>query len=375
VDFATWLAEGCVGLDTPNVIAELGGRLNRAGIPVWRISSSFSSMHPEVKFHNVRWTEGAAPVVALRAHGVHETKFYIESPIAHLDRTGETELRRRLDAPVEFPICRELAKEGATDYLMQVLPFGSARLAYIAYSTRAPGGFDDDALARLRAIRGAVSMRLEICSLDYITRVLLDVYLGASAAERVLGGAVTRGTGAPIDCAIFFCDMRGFTSLSDRRPAAEVVATLDHYFEAVAAPIHAHGGEILKFIGDAVLAIFPVRGDRADVCARALAAAVDASAAVRALPDGVAIGVALHVGEVHFGNIGARERLDFTVIGAAVNEVCRVESLCKSIGRPVLVTSAFARALGAQTNLLSLGEHALKGVSAPQELFALASAD
>ena len=369
MELARWLAEDRSATDARELIEAFGPRLGRAGIPVWRISSSTSSIHPEVAYHNVRWADGEPAVVGLRPIDTQATTFFTNSPLAHVGRTGEPELRIRLDgdpAALEFAICRELAGQGATDYLLHILSFTRGRTGYISYAARAPGGFTDEAIGQLRALVPALSLRLELCCVEFTMSSLLQVYLGASAAKRVLGGAVGRGIGAPTEAAVWFCDMRGFTELSDRRPAAEVVATLDRYFEAVAAPLHAHGGEILKFIGDAVLAIFPVRdGDRAQACRRALAAATEALAAAP-----VPIGVALHLGEVLFGNIGARDRLDFTVIGPAVNEVCRVEALCKGLGRPLLVTAPFARAAG-DARCASVGAHALRGVAAPQEIFAV----
>jgi adenylate cyclase len=199
------------------------------------------------------------------------------------------------------------------------------------------------------------------------------VYLGDNAAARVSEGAFVRGTGVPIEAALWFCDMRGFTALADRRPAADVVRVLDRFFEAVAGSIAPHGGEVLKFIGDAVLAIFPVGDDGPrGACVRALAAAHEAVAGVASLaaePDmpELGLGVALHLGEAMYGNIGASGRLDFTVIGAAVNEVCRVESLCRSLG-PILLTKDFAE--HCHDEVVPRGVHALKGVSTPRELFA-----
>jgi adenylate cyclase len=208
-------------------------------------------------------------------------------------------------------------------------------------------------------------------------RSLLDVYLGHNAARRVLAGAFRRGGGETIRAAIWSCDLRGFTSMADRLPAAEVVATLDRYFETVCAPIAEGGGEVLKLIGDAVLAIFPISpaaGDEAAACRRALAAAKGAIEGIRrwneAREEPIGVGVALHLGEVTYGNIGAQRRLDFTVIGAAVNEVCRVEPLCKELGRSLLVTDAFAAQVACR-DLVALGTRALRGVAEPRALFGI----
>jgi adenylate cyclase len=195
----------------------------------------------------------------------------------------------------------------------------------------------------------------------------------------VVSGQVRRGTGTAIHAAILTCDLRGFTAMSDALPASEVVAALDDYFEAVAGPIGEYDGDVLKFIGDAVLAMFPVApGTQRDACGRALAAAQHALTAMDTLNQTregqgkprLELGLALHVGEVMFGNIGARERLDFTAIGAAVNEVCRMESLCKTLGTSLVVSASFAAELE-DAGLVSLGEQRLRGVRQPLHLFTL----
>lgn len=300
---------------------------------------------------------------------------YRTSPVARI-HAGTDRIRCRLrgpDADLSYEITRELAADGMTDYLLHALVFSSGERTYLSFATDAEGGFDDEALAVLDALIPALTTRIEIDALSYAQESLLRVYLGNNAAKRVLEGAFLRGTGEPIRAALWFCDMRGFTTLADRRPATEVVTILDQFFEAVAGPIAPKGGEVLKFIGDAVLAVFPV-GDTgpSDACARALSAAREARTAVAELAarDGMpplGLGIALHLGEVVYGNIGARERLDFTVIGAAVNEVCRVEALCRELG-PILMTADFA--LHCEAEAESRGIHALKGVAAPQELFA-----
>jgi adenylate cyclase len=206
------------------------------------------------------------------------------------------------------------------------------------------------------------------------TELALETYLGANAARRVLTGAFKRGHGEILNTVIWFCDLRGFTSLVDTRPMQEVIPVLNRYFETMAGPVEEAGGEILKFIGDAMLAIFPIdeRGP-APRCTKALGAALAALDRVEDLgrdPEWPRLktGVALHLGEVMYGNIGARSRLDFTVIGPSVNEASRVESLCKEVGVPLLVTGAFQRA-APDAQLVSLGNHRLRGVAEEVELF------
>ena len=229
-------------------------------------------------------------------------------------RLGEGEL--------PFKTCSDLRAEGGTDYYAHGLPFANGQTSYISYATRAPEGFSGEALALLEGIRPFLARRLELESSYYGTRALLDVYLGKNAARRVLGGAFQRGKGELISAVVWFSDMRDFTALSDACAPAQVVEILDAYFDAVASAVAAGGGEVLKFIGDAVLAIFPVGDDPRGACRRALAAAEAAFASLACLNEqrtaraesALAIGVALHLGQVMYGNIGARDRLDFTVI-------------------------------------------------------------
>jgi adenylate cyclase len=281
--------------------------------------------------------------------------------------------------PLPFPICDDLRAQGGTDYFAQGLPGSTGEISYISWATRHPTGFSDDAVAALTALSPYLARRIELASAYHGTRALLEVYLGRNAGQRVVEGGFQRGSGELIDAAIWFCDLRGFTALSDERSPQDVVKTLDEYFDCVAGAVMAAGGEILKFIGDATLAIFPAAADAPSACRRALAAAEHALAALervnvervaRGEPP-LAIGVALHLGQVMYGNIGAKDRLDFTVISSAVNEACRLEALCKALETPLALSQAFVEA-ARPDGLVDLGHHALKGVRAPLRVFTLA---
>lgn len=373
-DLARWI----LALTAPDVgtfFDALARRLRQLGLPIWRMGTGLSSMHPEVGILSVFWTEEAGVSVRQNPRSLYATSFFRASPMYALREGGVDELRRRLqgpDAELDFPICRELAQQGATEYLAWALPLSDGRRTGLTLTTRAPAGFDDRAIAAVRESLPAIAARIELYQAHFATRSLLQVYLGANAARRVLAGEFLRGSGTSIRAAIWFCDLRGFTELSDRRPPLEVTATLDAYFERVVRPIAANGGEVLKFIGDAVLAIFPAVDDEADACRRALGAARGAIASLAewnlTRPAALAIGVALHVGDVFYGNIGGSDRLDFTVIGAPVNEVCRLESLCKTLGAPILMTAPF-HAHVADEDLVDHGEHSLRGVSTPTRIF------
>ncbi len=367
------LAPGAaVGVDA--FVTSLAEALVAAGVPVFRCGVSVPTLHPELLLHNVTWTLGARATVAERESALLHTPFYLESPPARI-HAGEDEIRCHLEgdaADLRFGVCRDLRALGATDYVALVVPFRDGRRTFVSWATKLPGGFTDDHVEVLRAIVPALSLRLEIVSAELALRSLLDVYLGHNAARRVLAGAFRRGEGETIRAAVWTCDLRGFTTMADTKPVAEVLATLDRYFEIMCAPIGEGGGEVLKFIGDAVLAIFPAGDDERAACRRALAAAKEAITGMRSWSatrgEPIRVGVALHVGNVTYGNVGAQRRLDFTVIGAAVNEVCRVEPLCKDLGRSLLLTDVFAARIQCP-DLVDLGPRVLRGVAEPRVVF------
>ena len=364
-------------LGLAEALGGLGQRLLAAGVPVRRMRTSVTTKHPELFVRAGMWHAERGTDVRDGRRDLLVTATYLGSPVAKV-RAGASRIRCRLtgpDADLSFAICGELAAEGLTDYAVYPLLFGTGERTYFSFATDAAEGFSGHDLALFEALLPVLSVRVEVESANYALSSLLDVYLGHNAASRVLAGSFMRGTGQPIHAAVWFCDMRGFTTMADRIPATEVVRTLDAFFESVAGPIGPHGGEVLKFIGDAVLAIFPVLSDGAGAaCGRALAAAKAAVRGVALLnrrgeTPPIDLGVGLHVGEVMYGNIGARDRLDFTVIGAVVNEVCRVESLCRALASPILMTAAFAAACD-RDRVRSRGVHELKGVAAPQEIYA-----
>jgi adenylate cyclase len=352
-------------------VAELAQVLNEAGYAIDRVSVWVPTLHPELWGTQLTWDAERGCRVILRQHTVTETDDYIGSPGEFIHRDGAPSLRCRLDVPrdaIPFDLLRGLADEGFTDYYILSLDPEEGRRPWIAFATRRSGGFRAAEVGLLTSVAPLLGLHFRLTRATYATQSLLDVYLGPNAARRVLDGEFRRGSGTEIRCAMWFCDMRGFTAMSDRLTPREVVSVLDAYFELVAEPIERHAGEILKFIGDAVLAIFPIEDDAADPCRRALVAAEEVLTAIgrwsseeKGRPE-LSVGVGLHVGEVMYGNIGGRGRLDFTVIGGSVNEVCRVEALCKELGVPLLMTKGFASALG-RDDLVVLGRQALRGVA------------
>jgi adenylate cyclase len=374
---ARWItAEPHQSDDSTAFVRALAERLMVAGVPLWRMRYALMTMHPEVLWRSVFWRadEGASTID--QPHQRLEDPFYTASPVATVRQSGAS-LRIRLGAgELPYALCVELRDQGGTDFFAQPLPFANGQVGYITFVTQKADGFSESELALLEAICPFLARRVELESAYYATRALLEVYLGKNAARRVLAGQFQRGAGELIDAAIWFSDVRGFTELSDRTDPKRVIEILDGHFDAIAAAVSDNGGEVLKFIGDAVLAIFPLGDDPRAACRRALTAAEQAFGALARVNDAlvargdspVLVGVALHRGRVMYGNIGARDRLDFTVISSAVNEAARLESLCKPLGVRLALSAAFVET-AEPAGVIDLGEQTLRGVRAPLRVF------
>jgi adenylate cyclase len=285
-------------------------------------------------------------------------------------------------------LLREFAAAGATDYLGKLYSFGApgdrshgSGIAY-SFTTDRPGGFSDDEVSLLDAVLPALSLAMKAHAGHVIASGLLQAYLGEDAGRRVHAGAVERGSVESLRAVLWYADIRGFTATADAVPGLTLIELLDEVFETLTATLRPRGGQVLKFLGDGMLATFAFdEGDRAETCRRALDAAAEAMAALDALTAARAsagkpvatVDLALHLGEVLYGNVGAADRIDFTIIGPAVNEVARIEALCETLGRKVLVSAALAAAAeGCIARLEPLGSHALRGVRESREIFALA---
>jgi adenylate cyclase len=265
-----------------------------------------------------------------------------------------------------------------TDYVIAEVVFGNGSRNSVSLATRRPGGFTDHDIAEVQRLLHPFGMAMEIHVGRALSRTLLETYLGRISGSRVLDGQIKRGDGQSIDAVIWFSDLRESTPLSISLGEQRFLELLNDYFAATAGAVLEHGGEVLRFIGDASLAVFPTTGRTARlVCERAVEAARAARARVGAanaarqsagLPA-FACGVGLHLGRVHYGNIGTPERLEFSVIGVAANKAARIEALCKDTGQDVVLSSAMAAALGAPCR--SLGKFALRGVQEQEEVFAL----
>jgi adenylate cyclase len=384
-DVADWLLGAAREIeDTAELFDELCWRLIAAGLPVARATLHMRTIHPLFLSFGCRWRRATGRTDEVgAAHGALEMPVYRDSPIRLVFEERQI-VRRRLagSGAMDFPILDELRAEAFTDYLAVPIAFSIGRVHAMTWASDQPGGFGGDDIANLTALAPRLSPLLEIHSLRRVTTNLLDAYLGRLAGARVLKGEILRGRGEAIRAVIWSSDLREFTRLSDRLPGARVIEILNACFEQVVRPIEAHGGEVLKFIGDGLLAIFTVP-DAAlafDAARRALIAAREALANIdtlnaRGLMGGeppIKMAVALHLGEIYFGNIGAPDRLDFTAIGPAVNLVARLEKFSKQVQRSLLVTEEFARAAGRKFE--SLGVHPLRGVSEPVEVFTVPDA-
>jgi adenylate cyclase len=357
--------------------------LSEGGFPLMRAFVAKPTLHPQIASIAYRWSR-AQPVVEAftREHDIWQSDQYLRSPMA-LIYAGEPMIRRRLFGPdlrLDFPILEDLLAEGATDYAIFGLRRGDGRpLAVTSIATDAPGGFSDEQFYGFQSLLPLLSLIVEAIETRLTAKSLLEIYLGADAGRRVMGGLIRRGESVTIAAAIWQCDLRDFTAMSNQLPRDEVLAILNDYFDAVTRPVLAHGGEILKFIGDSVLAIFPMKDDldRDDKCRVALTAAEEALEAMRDVNElrasagkaPLGVGIGLHAGSVSYGNIGSQTRLDFTVIGPAVNLAARITGLCRPLNQRLLASRAFASPCGSK--LVPLGHYPMHGFDQPQEVYGL----
>ncbi len=357
-------------------------RMRDEGLPIDRASLQIQQLHPQLAARSFVWDDETGEAVEMGfRHSARDTVSYTASPV-RLIFEGQGAIRQRLEGltgALGYPILEELLERGYTDYTILPLSFANSVTNAFSVATRRSGGFTAQELALLDAVLPAFSALIELQQTRRTARDLLDTYVGPNAGERIFSGTIKRGDGEVIDAVLWFCDLRDFTAFSQSEPLDEVIALLNTYFDIMAAPVTAHGGEILKFVGDAMLAIFDRDSEAGGACGaveaalRAAQDAVDGLAKLNQQRAAVALkplecGIALHVDDVMYGNIGAAERLDFTVIGPAVNLVCRLEALCADSGHPFLVSSELARM--APERFVSLGRQQLKGIAETREIFA-----
>ena len=363
-----------------NIFADLCVQLQRAGIPVKRASLHILIHHPQWLGARMMWIDGMKEAEIARVdYDVRERPEYINSPANEI-HDGATEVRENLERDCalsrKHAVYGEMRASGLTDYVAWPLYHTLGKRHMVTFATDRPGGFDEAHIANLLKLLPALALVSEIRVKNRLARTLLETYVGSHAGELILAGATRRGSGTTVRAAIMICDLRDFTRISDNWPRDDVIDLLNGYFDAMSEPIARHGGEILKFIGDGLLAIFPL--SQPSACTNLLHAVSEARQAMAALNEGnsqagrapLNYGIGVHVGDVMYGNIGSRTRLDFTVIGPAVNMASRLKSLTKQLGRTVLLSRAFADAVENDFDLESVGEYPVRGFNNPIELFA-----
>jgi adenylate cyclase len=363
-----------------NIFAELCIRLQQAGLPLKRATLHILIQHPQWLGARIMWADGMREAELARVdHDVRERSEYIGSPANEI-HDGATEVRENFERDPalgrQHAVYDEMRARGLTDYVAWPLYHTLGKRHFVTFATDRPGGFDDAHLASLLSVLPVLALVSEIRVKNRLARTLLETYVGSHAGELILAGATRRGTGTTVSAAIMICDLRDFTKISDNWPRDDVIDLLNGYFDAMSEPVARHGGEILKFIGDGMLAIFPLSQPQA--CANLLRAVSEARQAMIALNENnretgrapLNYGIGIHVGDVMYGNIGSRARLDFTVIGPAVNMASRLEALTKQLGRTVLLSRAFADLVKGDFELERVGEHPVRGFNDPIELFA-----
>ena len=358
-----------------NIFVELCRRLEAAGVPLARAGMFLETHNPQWLGVRVLWRRGLTRAELRPSdYAARETDAFRFSPAAAI-RAGADVVRGRFEETTPdqdpYPLFGELRREGITDYVAWPFEFTLGKRHFITFATDRPGGFAEAEVALLAdllpVLAGVTDVRLK----NRLARTLLDTYVGPHAGEAILAGATQRGSGFTVEAAIVIVDLRDFTTISDLWPRDDVIALLNDYFDALSDPIERHGGEILKFMGDGLLAIFPddaasAVGAVADICRSMAALNQRRLAAGR---DALGYGVGVNYGDVMYGNIGSRTRLDFTVIGPAVNVASRLETLTKEIGAKALFSGAFVAKARCAAALKPLGAYPLRGVGRPLDVY------
>ncbi|MDX1400941.1 MAG: adenylate/guanylate cyclase domain-containing protein [Kiloniellales bacterium] len=391
-----WIvSEGLQGTPETRLLDGLCEHLVSSGLPLLRVNISQPTLHPVIGGHLFFWqrSTGASVQEDWQRNVAAAGEDYARTPFEHMMTGGVQHLRCRLidgEGCDQFPLLDRFRSEGATDYIALQTDFGEAqslgpaRHILTSWQTDAPEGFVSAHLETIERLAPVLALAVKSTSTYRIASSVIETYLGRNTGRRVLGGTIERGAGEMIRAAIWYSDLEGFTKLADTAPKDELLGLMHDYFECMVTTVHEHQGEVLKFIGDGLLAMFNLDDDDAS-CRAALEAADRLSERVAELSDrrraaGLPVtrySLALHLGEVLYGNIGARDRLDFTVVGPAVNEASRIEAMCRALDQELIISSDFAQVAKASSakestdRLFSLGRYVLRGVRKPQELFTL----
>ncbi|KAB0682553.1 adenylate/guanylate cyclase domain-containing protein [Aureimonas leprariae] len=382
-DILAWIvSQGLSATEPEAFLAGLGSRI--AGlVPLDRLSIGVPTLDPNTRGASVTWTSDGAVRQDFSAYGPEGEAEFRKSPIYYARENDLMQANWNLgggEGLADFPLLATLAADGLSHYALRLFAFPNEPYINgmaLSFATRRSNGFSSEDHAVIDALLPTIALAVYRILLSEISSEMLRVYVGPRTSERVLAGAVHRNEGEAIEAAILFADLKGFTELSEAHPAEMVVGLLNEHFDVLDAPIAEHGGEILKFLGDGLLAVFPLDGDGTAACGRALRAAHHALVATAELNrlraatgrPAIDLDIALHVGEVFYGNVGAARRLDFTVIGAAVNLASRIEQLCDRLGRNLVLSESFARQCGVPA--VPLGRFELKGIRAAQAVFGI----
>jgi adenylate cyclase len=391
LDLVNWiLEEGLRSDDLGAIFKGLAERLVARGIPLVRVTLGMPTIDPKAAVVNFRWSRAEGLTGAELTHEYSADITFQQSPLRYLRDRYRTEgipaERWNLEDPEvvrRFPLFKELRAMGATEYALRLVVFEEGRTALqgvmLSAATDRPGGFGEAEFREIGRILPALAITAFRIALSRVATETLGAYLGPQTGAQVLQGKIRRGDSEVISAALLLADLRGFTALADRAPGTEVVAWLNQHLERIGDAVTAAGGEILKFLGDGLLAVFASAEMGAEeACRRALGAALEAQSGNAALNQerrdkgepALDLSIALHFGDVVYGNIGTARRLDFTVIGAAVNEVSRMEALGKSLGRPLLLSESIAHRCGRA--VVSLGVHELRGITGAREMYVVA---
>lgn len=390
-ELAAWIADaGLDGQAEPDLLAGFCRRALAMGLPLARASVIIDTLHPVYEGRVFTWQRDKQDIKVVeygRSSEGEASDNWLRSPFYHLLQTGEVSLRQKVTEASErrFPVLRDFRAAGMTEYLAVVKRFAASGIigemdcVYSSWVTDAPNGFADVEVAELQRLIPLLALAMKSASLARIAGTLVETYLGRDAGRRVLHGRIARGVADRIEAVLWFSDLRDYTRITDAAGPGQIIPLLNDYADAIVSAIHAAGGDVLKLIGDGILAIFTLDGPgaagraalAAATAARRDIARLNRRRAAEALPT-TDMYLGLHVGEVYYGNIGSTERLDFTVVGPAVNETSRIAAMCRSVDQPLLCSSAFASAIGeAASGLVSVGRYALRGVGKAQDLFTL----
>jgi adenylate cyclase len=378
---ASWLAKvGLEGRAETVLVEGFCQRAVAAGVPLVRVIVFIDTLHPVHEGRAFRW-EREKPEATLTEYGRstegEAAERWRTSPWYRMLEDGDSLLRRPIaaDGELEFPMFADLRAAAITDFVAILNRFaadaaiGEMDSFYSSWMTDRAEGFTEDEIAALTRLTPFLGLAIKSVSLARIAETLVETYLGRDAGRRVLQGRIARGVADRIKAVLWFSDLRNYTRISDTSPPEQIIPLLNDYADAIVSAIHEHSGDVLKLIGDGVLAIFPAE-DRARACA----AALDARRVAEGLPA-TDMYLGLHLGVVFYGNIGSKERLDFTVVGPAVNEVSRIAAMCRTVDQPILISSAFAESVALERRrFASVGRYALRGVGKPQDLFTLDTA-